>query len=161
MDFYEKQYRKKVLPGRKDNGLIALIGICLILFVIFSFVKALWYFNYQEKGVAQALFSKNVLGLFTLPADTSKLLHQPWTIFSSFFIANNNDFWKVFPNMFWLWSFGFILQDLTGGRKLIPVFLYSAFGGAIAFLLAYNLVDSLQVQLPYATLGALPCGVLG
>jgi membrane associated rhomboid family serine protease len=160
MRFSEQQYRKKILPGKKDNSLITLVGICLILFVSFAFVKAIWYFNYPDKQVAQTLFSNNVFSLFTLPADLAKIAERPWAIITSMFLAGNNDFWKVFPNMFWLWAFGFILQDLTGGKKIIPVFFYGALGGAIAFVLAYNYIPSLQSQLPNATLGGIPCGVM-
>ena len=146
--------------GQHGNNLFLLIGICLIVFVLFAFVKALWYFNYPDKQVAQTLFNKNVLGLFTLPADTGKLLSRPWTILTSIFVTNNNDVWKVFPNMLWLWAFGYILQDLTGGKKIIPVFIYGALGGAIAFVLAYNLLPSLRTQLPFATLGGVSTGVM-
>lgn len=160
MKFSEKQYHKKILLGQKDNNLVMLIGICLILFVILAFVKALWYFNYPDKQVALALFNKNVVGIFTFPADSGQLLQRPWTILTSIFIANNNDFWKVFPNMFWLWAFGHILQDLTGSKKIIPVFIYGAIGGAISFALAYNFLPSLSQQLPYANMGGIPCGVM-
>lgn len=137
-----------------------LMAICLIVFVGLAFVKALWHFNNPDKEVARALFNKNVLGLFTLPADTGNLLQQPWTIISAMFVHDNNEVWKVFPNMFWLWSFGYILQDLTGGKKIIPVFIYGALGGMIAFLLTYNLLPSLKEQLPFATLGGATCGVM-
>lgn len=160
MTYSEKKYKQKVLLGKDGNSLFMLIGICLIIFVMFAFVKALWYFNYQDKQVAQTLFRKNVLGLFTLPADTGSLLQRPWTILTSIFVNDNNDIWKVFPNMFWLWSFGYIMQDLTGGKKIIPVFVYGALGGGIAFVLAYNFLPSLQAQLPFATLGGVSCGVM-
>ena len=52
--------------------------------------------------------------------------------------------------MLWLWCFGYILQDLTGSKKIIPILIYGALGGAIAFILAYNLLPSLQAQLPVA-----------
>jgi hypothetical protein len=48
--------------------------------------------------------------------------------------------------MLWLWCFGYILQDLNGNRKIAPVFIYGSLGGAIAFLLAYNLFPSLSVH---------------
>jgi len=160
MNYSEKKYRQKILLGERGNNLFLLLGICLVVFVIFAFVKALWYFNYPDKLVAQALFNKNVLGLFAVPADASELGKKPWTILTSIFMTSNNDFWKVFPNLFWLWSFGYILQDLTGGRKIIPVFIYGALGGIIAFLLAYNFLPSLKEQIPYASFGGLYTGVM-
>lgn len=157
----EQRYRQKILAGKTSHDLFLLIAVCLIVFVGLAFVKALWYFNNaDDKLLARELFNKNVLGLFTLPADSGQLGSRPWSVISAIFVHDNNDVWKVFSNMFWLWSFGFILQDLTGGKKIIPVFIYGALGGMLAFFLAYNLVPGLRPQLSLATLGAAPCGVM-
>lgn len=160
MNYSGKQYRQQLKLGKSSNDLFLLMAICLIVFVGLAFIKALWHFNNPDKEVAKALFNKNVLGLFTLPADTGQLLQQPWAILTAMFVHDNNEVWKVFANMFWLWSFGYILQDLTGGKKIIPVFIYGALGGMIAFILAYQFLPSLKTQLPFATLGAATCGVM-
>ncbi|MBL0267923.1 MAG: rhomboid family intramembrane serine protease [Chitinophagaceae bacterium] len=161
MNYKEQRYRQRVMAGKTSNDLMLLMAICLLVFVGLAFMKAVWFFNYaDDKDLARALFAKNVLGLFTMPADLSQLGGKPWAPITSMFVVENNDVWKVFSNMFWLWSFGFILQDLTGGKKIIPVFLYGAFGGIIAFVLAYLLVPSLRDYQPIATLGAVPCGVM-
>lgn len=160
MTYSEKQYRQQLKLGRNSSDLFLLMAICLIVFVGLAFVKALWHFNNPDKEVAKALFNKNVLGLFTLPADAGQLLKQPWVVISAMFVHDNNDVWKVFANMFWLGSFGYILQDLTGGKKIIPVFIYGALGGMIAFLLSFNFLPSLKEQLPFASMGAATCGVM-
>lgn len=161
MHYPEQQYRRKLLNGRKSNDLLLVLAICLIVFVALAFVKALWFFNYaDDKELAKELFRKNVLGLFTAPAGLNDLGAKPWTLITAMFVHDNNDVWKVFPNMFWLWSFGYILQDLTGGKKIVPVFIYGALGGTVAFLLAYNLLPSGKEQLGTAYLGAAPCGVM-
>jgi membrane associated rhomboid family serine protease len=161
MNYSEKKYRQRIQLDKSNNNLFLLIAICLLVFVGFAFVKALSYFNYaDDKELAKTLFNKNVLGLFTLPADTGKLLNRPWTILTSLFVHDNNDVWKVFPNMFWLWTFGYILQDLTGGKKIIPIFIYGSLGGAIAFILAYNLIPSLQAHSSLAFFSGASCGVM-
>jgi membrane associated rhomboid family serine protease len=161
MNYQQQQYRKKILNDRSSNNLLLLMAICLIVFVGLAFVKALWYFNNaDDKALARTLFNNNVLGLFALPAGTGQIMNKPWTILTSLFIHENNDVWKVFSNMFWLWSFGYILQDLTGGKKVIPVFIYGALGGSLAFILAYNFIPSLQSLRPYVMLGGAPCGVM-
>ena len=153
MTYSEKQYKEKISLGQSGNALMMLIAISLIMFVILAFVKALWFFNYPEKQEALTMFNKNVLGLFALPADFTSLLNKPWTLITHMFVHDN--IWKVFTNMLWLWCFGYILQDLTGNKKIIPIFIYGALGGAIGFMLAYNLLPSLKIFTPYATtLGA-------
>jgi len=134
-----------------------LIAICLIMFVGLAFMKAVWFFRFP-KEIAPALFTKNVLGWFTMPADTESLLRKPWTVLTYMFVHDN--VWKVFSNMLWLWCFGYIMQDLTGNKKIIPIFIYGGLAGALAFSLAYNFVPSLQSQLPYATAVGASAGVM-
>lgn len=157
MNFPEKQYKQKITLGQSGNALLLLIAICLIVFVGLAFMKAVWYFRYQ-KDLALPLFNKNVLGWFVMPADTDKLLRKPWTIITHMFVHDN--IWKVFANMLWLWCFGYILQDITGNKKIIPVFMYGALGGAVGFILACNLMPSLQEQVPFATAVGASAGVM-
>ena len=157
MPFTENQYRQKITLGQSGNSLMTLIAICLITFVGFAFLKAVWYFRFP-KETALPFFNRNVLGWFVMPADFNALLSKPWTVFTHMFVYDN--FWRVFSNMLWLWSFGYIMQDLTGNRKIVPVFIYGSLGGAIAFLLAFNLMPSLQTQIHYSVLTGGAAGVM-
>ena len=66
MTYQEQQYRKKILAAKTSNDLFLLIATCLIVFVSFAFVKALWYFNNpDDKLVTKAMFNHQVMGLFT------------------------------------------------------------------------------------------------
>ena len=134
-----------------------LIAICLIMFVGLAFMKAVWYFRFP-KELAPSLFEKNVLGWFAMPADGDRMLSKPWTILTHMFVHDN--VWKVFTNMLWLWSFGYIMQDMTGNRKIVPIFIYGGLAGAVAFMLAYNFVPSLHTQLAFATAVGASAGVM-
>ena len=136
---------------------MTLIAICLIMFVGLAFMKAVWYFRYPKEE-ALTYFNKNVLSLFILPADFNTMLSKPWTFITHMFVHDN--FWKIFSNMLWLWCFGYIFQDKAGNKKIIPVFIYGALGGAIAFVLAYNFLPSLQAQLPFANAMGASAGVM-
>lgn len=148
MTYTEKQYKQKITLGQHGNTLIMLIAICLILFVGLAFMKAVWFFRFP-KDIAPSLFTKNVLGLFALSADANSIQHRPWTIITHFFVHDN--VWKVFANMLWLWCFGYIMQEQTGNKKIVPLFIYGGIAGGVAFVLAYNFIPSLQAQLSYAT----------
>ncbi|WP_431212971.1 rhomboid family intramembrane serine protease [Puia sp. P3] len=52
--------------------------------------------------------------------------------------------WRFIGNMFWLWGFGYILQDLTGNRKLIPIYFYGGVAGGLLFVLAYTVLPGLH-----------------
>lgn len=69
--------------------------------------------------------------------------------------------WNVFANMLWLWAFGYILQDLTGNRKVVPVFLYSALAGALGFILAYNLLPALKPGIHASLTFGASAGIMG
>lgn len=157
MTYTEKQYQQKITLGQSGNTLIMLIAICLIMFVGLAFMKAVWFFRFP-KEIAPALFAKNVIGLFALPATGEGLLSKPWTIITHFFVHDN--FWKVFANMLWLWCFGYIMQELTGNKKIAPLFIYGGIAGGIAFVLSYNFIPSLQGQLPFAGLTGASAGVM-
>ncbi len=157
MAYTERQFKQRMTLGQSDNALMKLIAITLIMFVGLAFMKAVWYVTY-EKGVAVSHFNKEILNLFIMPADFDKLLSKPWTIITHMFVHTN--IWVVFANMLWLWSFGYIMQDLTGNKKIIPIFIYGSLGGAVAFILAYNFVPSLKAQLPFVTTMGASAGVM-
>ena len=66
------------------------------------------------------------------------------------------DFWDLFSSMCWLWAFGYILQNLTGNKKLIPVYVYGGLAGSITFFLLSNLVPAIRANLNsvYPLMGA-------
>jgi membrane associated rhomboid family serine protease len=156
MPYTEQQYRKKISLGQKSNALTTLVAIELVVFVIFAFMKAVWFYRYQpEHDIALSFYNKNVLGWFAFPADFDRMMSQPWSIVTSMFIHDSP--WIIIPNLLWLGCFGYIMQDLTGNKKLIPVFLYGSVAGAAGFMLAYNLLPQLHDQLPFASMiGASP-----
>jgi membrane associated rhomboid family serine protease len=158
MAYYEKQYRNKISLGQSNNALITLIAIHLILFVILAFVNAVLLLRTENAAEAKIYFNTHVMSWFTLPADVHKIAARPWTILTHMFV--HDGLWHVFGNMIWLWTFGYILQDLTGNRKIFPVFLYGALGGAIAFVLAYNFLPALKPNLAVQTALGASAGVM-
>ena len=119
-----------------------LVAINLIVFIIFAFIKTLYFFRYADKNAALTFYNENVLNWLTLPAAGSRILARPWTLLTQMFM--HDGVWHVLANMLWLGLFGSILQSLTGNRKLIPVFIYGGLAGGIAFILAYNFLPGLQ-----------------
>lgn len=149
MAYHEKEYQKRLSLAHARNALITLIAINLILFVILAFVKAIYTLQF-EKDSAQ-VFSRNVMSWFALSPELKIMITRPWTIVTHMF--TDIDVWRVLGNMLWLWVFGYILHDLTGNRKIFPVFIYGGLLGALAFVLAYNLFPTLNVA-PGPAMGA-------
>src|SRR6202165_5984332 len=137
MSYYQQQNRHRLSIGQDGNALTMLIAINLIVFVILAFIKVVYFFSEGDQQVA-TVFYKGFFEWVTLPADFHKFLTQPWTLCTYMFVHDPRNVWHIIGNLLWLWAFGYILQVLTGNRKLIPVFLYGALAGALAYMLAFN-----------------------
>ncbi len=156
MRYYREQNRSRLTVGQDGNSLVMLIAIHLVVFVLLAFIKVIYYFSYGKEGVG--FYHHQVLDWITLPASLSVLVKQPWTLITHFFVHDN--VWHIIANMLWLWAFGYILQDLAGSRKLIPVFIYGALAGAVAYILAFNVIPPLREVLGDARALGASAGVM-
>lgn len=158
MAYHQQQYKRRLSLAHSNNALILLIAINIIVFVILAFLKAVFFLRYESGSEARHLFNNNILNLFTLPADVSKIASQPWTLLTHMFA--HDSIWHLLGNMLWLWMFGYIFLDLTGNRKIVPLYIYGAFAGALAFVLAYNFLPALRQSLPIAQALGASAGVM-
>lgn len=142
----EEKSSRKVLLGQDNNALVMLFAINGLLFVIFKFI----FVVYQMADMDTAAFYTNIFNWFTLPADISKLGTRPWSLLTYMF--THDTLFAVLPSMLWLWVFGYVMQDLTGNKKLIPVYIYGGLAGAVFYVLTYNIVPRLQPGLPTSAL---------
>jgi len=146
MRVMEDNYRKRMVLGQDGNALVQLVVVNAVLFVILKFIWLIYLLN----SLNPAAYESNVLNWFVLPATLDKLSSRPWTVLTYMF--SDRQVFRFIGNMFWLWCFGYILQDLTGNRKLIPIYLYGGLAGALAFVLSYAVFPQLQAAAPTARL---------
>ena len=162
MGIYEQDYRRRISLRQGTNSLMTLIAINLAVFVIFAFIRAVYYFSAGPNG--NGLFEIHIMRWFTLPADLHELARRPWTVITHMFVhdfgSDASGIWHILGNMLWLWAFGQILQDLTGNKKVFPVFFYGGIAGAIAFVTAYNLLPGLRMQGPMPSALGASAGVM-
>ena len=158
MAYPEKQYRQRISLGESNNALTMLIIVNLVVFVILTFIQVFFYFIYREDGQADALFQERILKWFVLPADPGELASKPWTVITYMF--SHTRVLHILGNTLWLWAVGYILQDLTGPKKIFPIFIYGGLAGALAFLLSYNLFPGLQSQAPNSVLLGASAGIM-
>lgn len=141
-----QQYRRKVvLLGEDNNALVWLIIINAIIFAMLAFTRLIYVMSYDKDTVAMQLFHRQIFDWFTLPASATKLLTRPWTLLTYMF--THESVMMLISNVLWLWCFGYILQDLSGNNKLIPLYLYGGVIGGIAFLFAINFLPSYNSSL--------------
>jgi membrane associated rhomboid family serine protease len=133
---------------QRNHTLTMLLVINLTVFAILAFIKVIYYFSFSSQGVQ--LFNDQVFKWFTLPANAETFISRPWTLITHMFVHDTSSIWHILGNMLWLWAFGNILQDLSGNKKLVPLYLYGGFAGAVAYALAFNFIPALKVALPEA-----------
>lgn len=132
-------YKQRRIPllGQDSNALTWLIIINASVFIILNFLKIV----YSLSDIPDELFQRQILNWYTLPASLEKLSSRPWVIFSSFF--THFGVFSLIGSVLWLWSFGYILQDLTGNQKLIPIYIYGGVVGAFFFVFTNNIFPGL------------------
>lgn len=142
----KEEKTSKILLGQGNNSLVMLFAINSLVFVLLKFIFVI----YQMSDLNPLAYYSNIFNWFALPADITKLGSRPWTIITCMFV--HESVWAVLPAMFWLGIFGYVLQDLTGNKRLVPIYIYGGLAGAVFYVVSYYLVPSLQPAIPLATM---------
>ena len=92
-------------------------------------------------GLLFNLQGDDVLRWIELPSDLAMLLRQPWTLVTYMFA--HYSLLHILFNMLWLYWLGRIFMEYFSPKQLTGVYLLGGWGGALLFLLAYNLLPHL------------------
>ena len=145
-DRYINYQRKKISLGADGNALMMLISINAIMFIAVWFIKIVYYILQSPDGA----FDNTILPLFIMPANLSAIAHKPWTVLTYMF--THTGVIITLTNMLWLWTFGSILQNIAGNRKVIPVYIYGGLAGAVAFVAAAYWLPPLKNSINFLNL---------
>lgn len=146
--------RKRIFLGEENNMVLRLILINGVIYVLLNLIRVLFLLNMAP----ETLFLNQVLPEVSLPGTFAQLLTHPWTLLTFMFV--HIGFWHIASNMLWLWWFGEILQDFAGHQKVVPVYLYGSWVGALFFLAAFNLFPIFRVEAPHALAYGASAGVM-
>lgn len=138
MNTFRKEQKRRMLLGEDENPLLWLIYINVTVFILLGFIRIVYVLGDMDL----ALFETEIMQWFSMPANLNQLLSRPWTLLTAGFTHSN--IWQLIGNMFFLWSFGFLLQDLTGNKHLVPLYLYGSWIGLIFFSSSVNLLPALN-----------------
>ncbi|MEN9350056.1 MAG: hypothetical protein RL372_1034 [Bacteroidota bacterium] len=127
---------RKMLLGEDSNALVFLFAVNMLIFTIINFIKIVYYLT--DAPIDQ--FQHQIVEWFSMPASFVGVWHKPWTLLIHFF--SQYSFWQLTSSMLWLWCFGYIFQDLSGNKHIIPVYIYAGIIGAITFLVTASLMAS-------------------
>jgi membrane associated rhomboid family serine protease len=153
---YRPKKRNKILLGAESNALTALFA----LNVVFLLVLLTFQVGFFVSERTPADFYSSVVQWFEVPGSLTKFSTRPWTILTYMFTDSGyspagGGIIRAITNMIWLWSFGYILQELAGNNKLIPIYIYGGVLGAIFFFIAnYTIPPLAAVRETSGLLGA-------
>ena len=143
---YTDRRLKKISLGDDNNALMALVAINVMIFISLALIQVIYYMIQSSNSA----FEYEILRWFILPAKLSSLAKMPWTVLSYMFVHTGIIYTLI--NMIWLWAFGSILQDFSGNKKIIPVYLYGGFAGAVIFIAANYAFPQLRLQVEYSSM---------
>lgn len=140
--------------GQDGNNVIMMMAVLATVFCIFKFIYIIYYLS----NLNREAFYTNIFNWFILPAEVDRLMARPWTLLTYMFM--HDGVFHLLGNALWLWAFGYILQDLAGNSKILPLFLYGGLAGAFLFVLSNNIFPGLQAQIHGRTLEGASAGVM-
>lgn len=127
----EKKYTRFL---SEENPLLQLLVANMMFFGLLHFIQIAYVLGNEPVES----FINGFYNYFILPADFEIMLHRPWTVITHMFVQLS--IWDLIGNMLFLWSFGYLLQDLTGSKHLYPLYLYGGIAGILFFLSAVHLI---------------------
>jgi membrane associated rhomboid family serine protease len=123
--------------SRRDNALNQLIVLNVLVFGVVVLLFAIAFLSQQTTGWYEVFMRQ-----LQLSANLRTLAFHPWTILTYAFVHQSP--FHILFNMLNLYYFGQIIREYLGDRRLISIYVLGALAGALAFLLAYNLLPVLQ-----------------
>lgn len=135
----------------KNGGtLTLLIAMMICIFVGLNVLPMLLGLGTQTDN-----FVQNYLAF---SASFSRFIYHPWTIITYAFL--HADVFHILFNMFAFYFFGDVLQSIIGRKHILPVFVMGSIGGALIFMMAFNVFPYFSTAINSATLVGASAGVM-
>lgn len=152
---YRDYPRRSSSNWNASNPLIMLVIINVMFFILLHFIKSIYSFT----SLSESLFMQNVHQWFVVPGRAGLFFQRPWTLFTAMFTQIS--LILMISNLLWLWTFGFILQDLIGERRVLPLYVYSGVVSVIVFLFIFNVVPGFTPLASMVSYSGATASVLG
>ncbi|HWB63354.1 MAG TPA: rhomboid family intramembrane serine protease [Chitinophagales bacterium] len=124
------------------------VKLVLVNVVVYLLGNIAWLiFSVIHNDAAYALMNSYLC----LPVSFAGVLHQPWSLITYMFY--HNGFFHILFNMIMLYWGGEMFVLHLGEQKVVALYIYGGFCGALFFLLGHAFLPSLQL-LPFPLIGA-------
>ncbi|MEI9954835.1 MAG: rhomboid family intramembrane serine protease [Ferruginibacter sp.] len=141
---YRKLSRRRFTLGQPGNALFALFAANIVGFFLILISRVFYLYGHQTQGMEALDF--DAIHWFAVPANLTQLGQTPWTLLTFMFSQGGGEpfslMFTMLSTMLWLWTFGFIMQDLAGNKLIFPIYIYGSLLGAVFYLTAVNTIPS-------------------
>jgi len=114
----------------RQNALLHLIFATAVCYILLHAMAIIFMIVYPDN-------TKIVMSQIVVPQiglkDWNSVAHKPWTLLTYFW--GHVSFWNLISNMIWLYCFGSIIQNLTGYREIILLYISGAVFSALIYAL--------------------------
>ncbi len=115
--------------------LIQLILVNVLVFAgIFFYDLILWFLNQVENSQA---YINPLTEFLAVPSNPEQLLFRPWSIFT--YMWTHQSFTHILFNMLLLFMGGALFKQYFSEKKLLRVYVLGGLGGALLYVLFYNI----------------------
>ncbi len=114
------------LRNKQLNPLLILILLKVIVFVVLFISNIIIDASSAKRGI-------QALQWVALQGNFMHAVKHIWTCFT--YSLAEISIMALIGNLLWLWTFSFVMQDLSGNRHILPLFIYSTVGCGIVFIL--------------------------
>jgi membrane associated rhomboid family serine protease len=147
MQVAEKERMPRLSLGEERNMVTQLLLLNTTIFILLFFIKIIYQMETKDVpgqafNPALAAFERDILVNTRFPADPMLLLTKPWTLLTAMFA--HTGFWDIFSNMVWLFCFGTLLQNISGFRLIVPLYIFGSLCGMAFYMAGMNLVPALR-----------------
>jgi membrane associated rhomboid family serine protease len=111
--------------NKQLNPLLILVLLKVVVFVLIFITNI----GIDASGANRTV---SAMDWFALKGNFTHALKHIWTLFT-YSLAEISVF-TLIGNLLWLWSFSFVVQDLSGNKHIIPVFIYATLVCGILFI---------------------------
>ena len=126
---------------RKNNGLIQIILINVIVFLVLIVLRAVLTLGgalMNPLTNRPVVYEQFVVEQLVLPSALDRLLYKPWTVVTYFF--SHEGILHILFNMLFLYWFGKLIDEYLGNRRLVNLYLLGGLAGGLVFVAMYNLL---------------------
>jgi membrane associated rhomboid family serine protease len=138
MHVAEKERMPRLSLGEEKNMVTQLLVLNITVFILLYFIRII----YQMEDYGIPAFNRDILQNTQVPADPMLLLQKPWTIITAQFA--HIQFWDIFSNGVWLFCFGTLLQNISGHRLVVPLYIFGSLTGFAFYVTGMNLVPAFK-----------------